>query len=872
MGRLFRNGLKTVAVVMGNIRGGFVERCWESLTACARAKNCNLLALPGEVDLQAGMTAARCDEAYAFAQAGNVDGVVVLGSNISFQNRYQSFVCAEGAAAFGVPVAVLGRDVPGLPCVLMDGEAGVREALLHLTDYHGYRRIGFVKGREGHPDAESRFRVYREVLASRGIAFNPAIVYPGNFSYTSGIRAADRILQDGLERMEAIFACNDDLALGLLRGLHLQSLSVPADIRLVGFDDSCEEQSGLTHIASVRQPLQEMADWVMDAVLQPDTHDGERVRTFPSRFIPRASCGCTSTEHLFVLDAATGAATAVQSAPAPVPATNGELAALLEPRCGWLLRRADQEVRHGMNGREAFVQAMRLFSERFWQWDDFTTMMADLEAWLVRLVHAGDDMSTWDAALDAMRLRLLPQTGTADAARARGAFLQLRAVVAEARGNKRRIERFRSNATQLLRNEALNALASVDSIDGLRAALEKQLPDLGVSRYLLSLFASPEEPEPAEKQPSLFDRVSAATFEGDDVPSHAQILFSMGLGIDVEEAGGRCYPALSLLPEGIRFSGERMDLILEPLFFGERQYGYQVCDIGPLGENLSDTFRPQITAALHTIGLIRQLRETADSLRRTQRQLVQSEKMASLGTLVAGFAHELNTPIGIGVTATSYLQHRFEDIRSRMAENRLEQKDLTKCLDDGEAGVRLLTANLTKASELVASFKRVAADQASEQRRQFGMRQYLQQILFSLRPQLSKTLPAVEVICPDDLMVDTYPGALFQVLSNLLLNSVMHAYPDGKTGRVVITVKEERGFVHIRYEDDGVGIPEPEREKIFEPFYTTARGRGGTGIGLHIVYNAVTQMLGGRIACSAAASGGARFDVWIRAELSNPGI
>lgn len=120
--------------------------------------------------------------------------------------------------------------------------------------------------------------------------------------------------------------------------------------------------------------------------------------------------------------------------------------------------------------------------------------------------------------------------------------------------------------------------------------------------------------------------------------------------------------------------------------------------------------------------------------------------------------------------------------------------------------------------------------------------------------------------------MDTYPGALFQVLSNLLLNSVMHAYPDGKTGRAVIAVNAERGFVHIRYEDDGVGIPEPEREKIFEPFYTTARGRGGTGIGLHIVYNAVTQMLGGRISCSAAASGGARFDVWIRAELSNPGI
>ena len=912
MGNLFLNRNKTIAVMMGNQRGGFIERCWEALATHARVRSCNLLVLPGEIDLYAGAQGDRYDEAYAFVRAGNVDGVVVMGGNINFQNRYADIVSEEGARRLGLPVAVLGRDVPGVPCAVMTAESGVREAIHHFVDHHGYTRIGFVKGREGHPHAEARFVAYRDALAERGIALDPSLVYPGNFSFTSGIRAVTQMIRDGLDRMDAVFACNDDLALGIVRGLHSHGLSVPSDMRLIGFDDSCEGQSGLTHISSVRQPIQEMAAWVLDAVLEPlpvvsqatlsglevncaRNHSGpttqERVKVFSSTLVVRNSCGCVTDLQIF-LSGTSGSGSIEKGAAAlekhqlnaPSDVFPRGLVDRLEARCGWLFARVDQENRFGLGGRDAFSKLLLRFSMSLLNNTDTEHELEKLEMWLIRLVHADDEMTMWEQCLAVLLHELVPEEEALGIARARGAFLHLHASIAEARGNKRRIERFRSNFTQSLRAESLLALAAVSNLDELRIALEKQLPDLGVSRYLLSLFVSPDSQDerqfcstiasdlPQSQQAPVgfpIENIPVDGFSGDEMPDCAQILFSMGLGMTPELGGWREYPTLQLLPQGHRFSGDRLDVIVEPLFFGSEQYGFQVSELGPFGENLYDTFRPQIAAALHTIGLFRRLQETLNTLRRTQKQLVQSEKMASLGTLVAGFAHELNTPLGIGVTAASFLQQRMVEMGERLDRNVLQTADLERCLQEGMNSTRLLMTHLNKASALVSDFRRVAVDQTSDQRRQFDMAQYLQQILSSLRPRLSRELPDVEVVCPEGLILDTYPGALFQVVSTLLLNSVMHAHPDGRAGKARMRVHREGMDVVLRYEDDGVGIPPETWDRVFDPFYTTARDKGGTGIGLHVAYNAVIQLLAGTITCGASAMGGVRFDVRMLADLSS---
>ncbi|MGP9820804.1 sensor histidine kinase [Salinarimonas sp. NSM] len=251
---------------------------------------------------------------------------------------------------------------------------------------------------------------------------------------------------------------------------------------------------------------------------------------------------------------------------------------------------------------------------------------------------------------------------------------------------------------------------------------------------------------------------------------------------------------------------------------------------------------------------------TLDALRRTQADLIQAEKLASLGQLVAGVAHEINTPLGVALTTATALEGEVERLKARIDGGKVLRSDLDRGLARLGEGAGLVHVNLARAADMVQSFKRVAADQTSEDRRRFEMAQWLRELLTSLGPALRKRGHEVATECPPDLVLDTYPGALAQVFTNLIMNAVDHAFAEGASGRMRIVVSSLRGRgVRIVFSDDGRGIPPEAAAKVFEPFYTTARERGNTGLGLHIVYNLVTATLMGRIELDARAGQGARF-------------
>ena len=254
-----------------------------------------------------------------------------------------------------------------------------------------------------------------------------------------------------------------------------------------------------------------------------------------------------------------------------------------------------------------------------------------------------------------------------------------------------------------------------------------------------------------------------------------------------------------------------------------------------------------------------QLRRTLDELRLAQKQLVESEKMAALGALVAGVAHEINTPLGIGVTAASHLETESKRVRALVADGGLKRSDLEAYLDTAGSSSELILRNLKRADHLVKSFKQVAVDQSSEQRRVIELAEYLDEILTSLHPRLKRTKHEVVVDCDPTIRVNTFPGALYQVVVNLVINSLMHGFEEIAAGRVDLAVRCVDGQVEIDYRDNGRGMPETVRARIFEPFFTTKRGQGGSGLGMHIVYNLVTQMLGGTVACDSAPGQGVRF-------------
>ncbi len=295
---------------------------------------------------------------------------------------------------------------------------------------------------------------------------------------------------------------------------------------------------------------------------------------------------------------------------------------------------------------------------------------------------------------------------------------------------------------------------------------------------------------------------------------------------------------------------------------------------GPIdGTRRQDEFGAMARAAaffIREIGLreqaARHAKDRADraleELRRTQADLIQAEKMASLGGLVAGVAHEINTPLGNALMGATHLQDRLTEIGQLAGAGNLRRSEFAEFQETSEELARLMVLNLRQAGELVQSFKQVAADQTSGEERQFLLKPYLEDLATSLSPSWRRAGHSLRVECPEDIEIDGYPGVLAQILTNLVMNSITHAYREGQQGRLLIRVDApEPDMVDLVYTDDGRGIAQPDLPRVFDPFFTTRRGSGSTGLGLHIVYNLVVNRLGGRIAVDSPPGSGVRFTI-----------
>jgi len=267
------------------------------------------------------------------------------------------------------------------------------------------------------------------------------------------------------------------------------------------------------------------------------------------------------------------------------------------------------------------------------------------------------------------------------------------------------------------------------------------------------------------------------------------------------------------------------------------------------------------TRAADELRAARDRAETAlADLRATQRSLIEAEKMASLGQMVAGVAHEINTPVGIALTAASHLADETRKLNAAMDANALRRSQLEEYVETAADAARLLMSNMHRASELIQSFKQVAVDRSSDERRAFDLKSYAEEVVHSLGPRLKRTPHQVVVRGQGPVPVDSYPGPVAQLVTNLIINALVHAFDGTPAGTILIEVAAlPGGLVELRITDDGAGIPEEHLERIFEPFFTTKRGAGGSGLGMHICFNIVTQTLGGTFTVSSRFGEGTTF-------------
>jgi PAS domain S-box-containing protein len=355
-------------------------------------------------------------------------------------------------------------------------------------------------------------------------------------------------------------------------------------------------------------------------------------------------------------------------------------------------------------------------------------------------------------------------------------------------------------------------------------------------------------------------------------------------GISVEDHLGRsvrdCVPALAGAVEdiirsimetgepvtGIEVAGQRADQTGERFWITYwhplRSPSGEIVGINVAAEEITERKRAE-AALLASEQETRSARDAAEAalrnLQETQNSLIEAEKLAALGRLVAGVAHEINNPVGTSLTVASTLERKTELFAAEVARGNLKRSSLQEFIEVSRVASLQLVANLDHAAELIRSFKQVATDRGRSNQRIFNLGDLTEQIFLSLRPGLGKQHLTLKVECQPNLTMNSYPGPYGQVLTNLLFNALAHAFPNGKEGTIDVRVRASGSdHVEIVFLDDGCGMSLDVRHKAFDPFFTTRRDRG-TGLGLHIVYSIVTDCLGGRLTLDSAPGEGTKI-------------
>lgn len=264
-----------------------------------------------------------------------------------------------------------------------------------------------------------------------------------------------------------------------------------------------------------------------------------------------------------------------------------------------------------------------------------------------------------------------------------------------------------------------------------------------------------------------------------------------------------------------------------------------------------------------------ELNDTLENLQLAQKQLIESEKIAALGSLVAGVSHEINTPVGVSLTAASYLDSVNKNMVDLIYSSKLTKKELIDYVDSVKETTEILNINLERAVKLIQSFKDIAVDRNTDKLKDIYVRDYINTIILSLKHEYKNKNISFNVHCDEMLKISTYPGEFSQVMTNLIMNSLIHGFKNKTKGSIIISVYNELNFIKLEFEDDGVGIQSDLLPKIFNPFFTTNRSGGSTGLGLSVVYNILKSKLEGDINCVSSLDKGTKFIIKIKNIVNN---
>jgi DNA-binding LacI/PurR family transcriptional regulator/signal transduction histidine kinase len=833
---------KTVAFCTSSMTIRLSREIWAGIQEACEKIGVNTICYTGELlypaDYETNQTGANV--VYDFINPETVDGVIVYTADIG--EKVGDARMQELCESFqGLPVVSIAWEIPSVPTILIDNYEGMYSLVEHLVVEHSYKRIAFVQGPPDNPEAVDRYKAYCDVLEKHHIDFDEQLVCPGDFNRFSGRDAVDKLINQRKLNVDAIVSVDDETAVGVNEALKNLNLRVPEDIAIAGFDN--EAMSGVmsSPLTTVEQPVYREGELALDTIIDIwNGKDAPAINKIPTELVIRSSCGCQ--ERSF----------------SGIP--------------GITVESLESGVEDNLESisEEMFESALQIAKEQ-----DLNINSKDIKRLVTTLVNG--HKTGYDREFSEILWTILRNISE------RGEFVSPVQTL---------LSKFHQLALKILHPSALIEFENIlhrariligniaEQVNGfLRIDAVEKLMNLGDINYIVN--AHYERKKTQEFFSEIADRnfnrlgikqLHLVLYSDPEFPlMESQLIFSWEDGNEKEIVDEDVvFNTHQLLPARYEQMLREKHFTVCPLFFDKDQYGYIVSEIDPRDAMVCDILSWQISSAFYRVDLIErenerrsELEHSLRELKLTQRRLIEAEKMASLGDIVSGVAHEINTPIGAAVTYASY----FEDLNSSMLEKfdkgKITKSEFEKFLNKGAEVSRGLLLNLNRAAKQISSFKEVAVDQTSAEKRKFNVKKYIEEIVFTLQKKISQQGHKISVVCPTSLTLNSYPGQLSQIITNLIMNSLHHAFDEGVVGKLSIAVTKSDKQVIIKYSDNGKGLKSKVKSKIFEPFFTTKRAQGGSGLGMHIVYNLVTQSLGGHIVCKSEENEGVTFTITI---------
>jgi len=801
---------RAIGFLVNDLVGSYQVACWRGIEAEARARDWDLVCLAGGELRSSDQTKKMRNRAFDFAHAKGLDGLVILAPALG--NRLSPAEITEWLAALQpIPMISIGIELPGIPSILVDNEAGMRETVEHIVGLHGRRNPLYLGGPELNPEAIVRRQAFRDVLSAHGIPIDPVREVVAEFDFGLGRDAVIAFYEKNLP-LDCVIAANDEMALGAMEALQALGRSVPGSVLVTGFDDIQDSRISSPPLATVRQPLEEQGrrSIQMLATLI-DGGEAPANEKLPAKYVPRRSCACLDPSIM------------------RVRTPKEEYAGAQGLRLG--------DVEHQMR-IDRTLEDLQLSSSEF----TFPILLAQalrddigapgshitvdlIDSWARRLEKS--ETEPIQNFISDLRWETLPASAEGTQRNdLESVFHQCRLVVSQLGLQSASSAAMQQERWTRAFHETSARLITSFEVAPLIEELSGSLNSLGIQSFYLLL---------SEGSGRLRLRLSHTGGYRDPIAPEGVVVLEDDL---LEQILGR--------------SNTRQTFTIDPLFFGETAIGFIVFNLAPRRGALYDALRTQISASLRGAQL-------AHEVVSQQRQLLLSEKMAGIGRLTAGIAHEMNTPLSAVRAALEEAKTLAEEYRDSIGDPDVTLDDHRAIAQDILKSLDISRRSAEKASSFVRSIKSQTRDMGARDKAIIDAAPVIEEAALLLSHASREAGVPIDIDIRDrPFRMEAIPDRLAQIITNLLVNA-LDASQGRKDARVRLVAWKSDDGPRIEVSDDGCGIPKENLERIFEPLFTTKPVGKGTGLGLTIIHDLMESEFGGGIGVTSAVGAGSKF-------------